>query len=239
MIPVENPKWRIKNLFSVVGMLLIVPALLLFAFDRGALNRRVHQELYDALGSAQAAGVDQEALSDIGDMLVDYLNGSRGDLQMTASVNGTVQSVFNDREIQHMADVKALFDLSRGLTVLFMAFGLVFLALGLSGTGWTKRLKRAALTGQVFWLSILLFIGVWAALDFDGMFRLFHRALFRNDLWLLNPKTDLMIRMLPEAFFAAVAVRAAANMLIVQAAFAAMWGLTVTLTNRSRRREKP
>jgi integral membrane protein (TIGR01906 family) len=239
MIPVEKAKRRMKNVLSMIGMLLLVPALLLFAFDRGALDRRTHQELYDALGSAQAAGVDKQTLSDIGDMLIDYLNGSRDDLQMTASVNGNLQLVFNEREISHMADVKALFDLERRLTAFLMALGLALLAAGLYGTGWARRLKRAALTGQLFWLSVLLFVGVWAAIDFDGLFRLFHRLLFNNDLWLLNPKTDLMIRMLPEAFFAAVAVRAAANMLIVQAVFAALWGLTITFTNRSRRKEKP
>ena len=111
MILVEKTKQRIKNVLSAVGMLMIVPALLLFAFDYGALDRQVHQKLYDALDSAQAAGVDKQTLSDIGDMLVDYLNGSRDDLQMTASVNGNLQLVFNERETLHMADVKALFDL--------------------------------------------------------------------------------------------------------------------------------
>lgn len=239
MILVEKATWRMRNVLSAVGMLLIVPALLLFAFDRGALDRRVHQGLYDALGSAKAAGVDENTLSDIGDMLVDYLNGSRDNLQMTASVNGTVHSVFNEREISHMVDVRALFDLSRRLTAVFLALGLLLLAAGLPGAGWVGRLKRAALTGQIFWLSLLLCISVWAAVDFDGLFRLFHRALFTNDLWLLDPKTDLMIRMLPETFFEAVAVRAAASMLIVQAVFAALWGLTITLSNRSRRKEKP
>ena len=95
------------------------------------------------------------------------------------------------------------------------------------------------MTGQLFWLALLSSACVWAAIDFDGLFRLFHSLLFNNDLWLLNPKTDLMIRMLPEAFFVALAVRAAADMLIVQAIFAALWGLTVTLANRSRRKEKP
>jgi len=234
-----NGKNALKSLCCALGMLLLVPALLLFAFDRGALDRPYHQELYDALGSAQAAGVDKAALSQIGDMLVDYLNGARGDLDMTATVNGSVQAVFNEREIAHMADVKALFDLERSVTRVFAGLSLVLLTAGLIGSGWARRLKRAGAIGQVFWLALLLFVAVWAAADFDGLFRRFHGLLFTNDLWLLNPKTDLMIRMLPEQFFASVAVRAAVWMLAGQAALAALWALPVVLTRRAGRKENP
>lgn len=229
----------LKSLCCALGMLLLVPALLLFAFDRGALDRAYHQELYDALGSAQAAGVDKAALSQIGDMLVDYLNGTRDDLDMTAAVNGSVQSVFNERETAHMADVKALFDLERRITQVFAGLGLVLLAAGLYGRGWSRRLKRAGAIGQIFWLALLLFVAVWAAVDFDGLFRRFHGLLFTNDLWLLDPQTDLMIRMLPEQFFASVAVRAAAWMLAGQAALAALWALPVLITRRAGRKENP
>lgn len=36
-----------------------------------------------------------------------------------------------------------------------------------------------------------------------------HEILFTNELWIMNPKTDLMIRMLPEAFFLKLGVEAA------------------------------
>ena len=73
----------------------------------------------------------------------------------------------------------------------------------------------------------------------DGLFRRFHGLLFTNDLWLLNPKTDLMIRMLPEQFFQAVAVHAAGWMLAGQALLTALWALPIVLTRGSARKEKP
>ena len=42
---------------------------------------------------------------------------------------------------------------------------------------------------------------LWAVADFDGLFLTFHRLAFRNDLWLLNPRTDLLIRLMPEDLF--------------------------------------
>lgn len=224
-----------KGLLCVLGMLFLVPALMLWAFDRGALDRPFHQTLYGALGSAKAAGVDDRTLSDIGDMLTDYLRGARDDLDMTAVVNGAAQPVFNEREIAHMRDVKALFVLERRVLAVLAAFGVALLAAGLTGKGWAARLKRAGLTGQIFWLALLLFLAVWAVIDFNGLFLRFHAILFDNDLWLLNPKTDLMIRMLPEKFFALTAVHAAERMLIVQAVLAALWGLSAALAGRMSR----
>ena len=228
-------KKALKGISAALGMLLLVPALLLFSFDRAALDRGYHQRLYDGLGSARLGGVDEGTLSEIGNMLVDYLTGARDNLEMTASVKGVEQPVINEREIAHMVDVKGLFDLERRITSVFAGLGLVLLLAGLIGRGWARRLTRAGIVGQVFWLMLIAFVAVWAWVDFDGLFRRFHGLLFTNDLWLLNPETDLMIRMLPEAFFATLAAYAAAWMLAGQALLAALWIAPVSISRKSRK----
>ena len=35
----------------------------------------------------------------------------------------------------------------------------------------------------------------------DSFFIGFHRLFFRNDLWLLNPQTDMLIALMPTTFF--------------------------------------
>jgi integral membrane protein (TIGR01906 family) len=55
--------------------------------------------------------------------------------------------------------------------------------------------------------GIGLFIGSMVALaalistDFTKYFTTFHHIFFDNDDWLLNPKTDLLINIVPEGFF--------------------------------------
>jgi len=227
---------RAQAALCVLGMALVVPALLLAGFEWGALDRARHQALYDALGSAKAAGVDGATLSEIGDMLVDYLTEDRADLSMEVVVNGAKQPVFNQREVDHMADVLDLFRLERRLMWGLLLPGLMLTAVGLAGPGGTRRLALAGAVGQGFWLVLAACAAVWTVLDFDAAFLSFHRLLFRNDLWQMNPATDLMIRMLPEKFFAAMAVWAAGRMLIVQAALAALWVLPAALCRLSRRR---
>lgn len=43
--------------------------------------------------------------------------------------------------------------------------------------------------------------------DFNRYFTYFHLIFFNNDLWLLNPNTDLLIQMLPEEFFISIFIR--------------------------------
>ena len=68
-------------------------------------------------------------------------------------------------------------------------------------------------------LIVWMLIGIGAAVDgiaalfalvaltFSSSFIRFHEIFFRTDTWLLNPATDNLIRMFPEAFFFDIFVR--------------------------------
>ena len=46
-----------------------------------------------------------------------------------------------------------------------------------------------------------------SASDFSKYFIVFHHIFFDNDLWILNPATDLLINIVPEPFFMDTALR--------------------------------
>ena len=50
-------------------------------------------------------------------------------------------------------------------------------------------------------------LGFLISRDFTAVFTKFHELLFNNDLWLLDPETDYMIRILPEGFFLDMTLR--------------------------------
>ena len=62
---------------------------------------------------------------------------------------------------------------------------------------------------------------IWALADFNGLFVTFHKVAFRNDGWLLNPKTDLLIRLMPTAFFVRLGIRGLLRFAAVPAVMAA------------------
>ena len=54
-------------------------------------------------------------------------------------------------------------------------------------------------------LAVVTLIIIAACIDFGSLFILFHKVAFTNDLWLLDPRTDLLIRLMPIEFFVSYA----------------------------------
>ena len=83
----------------------------------------------------------------------------------------------------------------------------------------------------------LAIFALWAAVDFSSAFNFFHRILFTNDLWLLNPETDLLIRICPSSMFESMGLRIALRAGVI------LLGVPVLLTglkwisNRVRKRK--
>ena len=90
-----------------------------------------------------------------------------------------------------------------------------------------RRIRRCAWLSPLLLLIPLGLFALFAALHFDRAFTLFHRVLFRNDLWQLDPKTDLLIRICPESMFVHMGARIGAYSL---AAILAVSALATALT---------
>lgn len=147
-----------------------------------------------------ASGLTDDALKALDGRLADYLRGDAGALD---------GAPFNDRELTHMADCYDLFALLRTVRARLIPWVLV-LALG---GAWLlsdrKAIRRCAwLSPPVILIPLGLF-AVYAAVNFDQAFTFFHKMLFRNDLWLLDPATDLLIRICPESMFMSMGMRIA------------------------------
>lgn len=141
--------------------------------------------------------------------IADYLVSGDGELAM----------LFNEREVSHMRDVYALFEGMRLIRAVAFPLGAALLfAAAFRNRGWARTLLVGGALGAALFFAPLVAAGIWAAIDFHGAFRAMHRLLFRNMLWLLDPSTDYLIRLLPQEFFerisAILAVRCALASLV-------------------------
>ena len=111
---------------------------------------------------------------------------------------------FHDYEVVHLYDVRALMDgISRVAQACLMG-ELLFIAL----TIYLMKRKRVPLwPGCVAYIALVALLALYAVLDFNRAFTLVHQLLFTNDLWLLNPQTDLLIALMPEGMFMYLARR--------------------------------
>lgn len=134
--------------------------------------------------------------------MMDYLKGDRENLEVITTVEGKEQDFFNEQDKLHMADVQGLFigglNLRTGsLIVLLVCLVLLILTKG----NWKYIIPRAfqialGISGAAAAILAFLF-----SRDFTAAFTKFHEIFFTNDLWIFDPATDYMIRMLPEGLF--------------------------------------
>ncbi len=166
-----------------------------------AASSSVMQSMLTSHSSYAETGLPDAEYAGMASMMAKYLAGGNTTFQYTfTNEEGTEVNCFNTREQTHMADCLQLFHLCRGIMLLSAAVTcLCILALAL-GKHWGRG-TVGFMTGNGLVLLLCLTLVVWGLADFNGLFVRFHQAFFSNDLWLLNPQTDLLIRLMPTQFF--------------------------------------
>ena len=163
-------------------------------------------------GILPTAGISDEDLRMLDAALADYLSGDEDALWLPTAdshvrftppveVFGTVQSAFNEREMTHMRDCYDLFALLRKVRSRLIPWAVLLIVGGAYALRDRRRIRFAAWVSPVILLAPLGLFALFALIDFDAAFNGFHRLLFRNDLWLLDPRTDLLIRICPQTMF--------------------------------------
>lgn len=199
--------------FAVVAAILLLIGITVFWIDSFCFSSSFYQKEYEKLGTADSIGMTEQSLTTVTQALLDYLKDRRDDLSVTTEIQGELREVFNAREKQHMVDVKQLY-----LTVRTVGYGCLALGAGcLLFLFWKvgknrlgqRKILLSYLKGNGIFFAALAAIGLFAAIDFDTFWTLFHKVLFTNDLWLLNPNTDILIMMVPEEFFFDLVMRIA------------------------------
>ena len=200
-----------------IAMILI---LLVTAFDLAVYGDygffQKEYEKYEVLDDLQ---MEMDDVMDVTAHMMDYLRDRNDDMQITTTVNGKTQEFFNGQDIFHMDEVKVLFMgmfRIRTVSLILLVISLAIL-FGTKATPTTMFRCFQASLGIFFGLAAVL--GGIVAVNFSKMFVIFHQIFFDNDLWLFDPRTDLMIRMLPEGLFMDFTVRILVCFVILLAAF--------------------
>ncbi len=167
-----------------------------------------YEKEYSRYHVADDVNMEMDDLLHVTDEMMAYLRGNRDDLNIETVVGGEHREFFNDREKAHMADVRGLF--LGGLTLRRICLILSALSVALLAffkVPLKKQLPKMLCAGAV---TFLVLAGVLAGIistDFTKYFIIFHKIFFTNDLWLLDPRTDLLINIVPEPFFMDTAAR--------------------------------
>lgn len=157
---------------------------------------------YENHNIEEETGMSVEGLMEVTDKMMDYLIDKRDSLDMQETIDGQIEEVFGDREKAHMDDVKVLFlqgKQFRDLSALTLLIAIMYFV-----TARKKWLRDWLAQLKLFFITSFVIVGIVGGLfasDFNKYFTIFHEVFFDNDLWLLDPRTDILINMVPEIFF--------------------------------------
>ncbi|KAB3533180.1 TIGR01906 family membrane protein [Alkaliphilus serpentinus] len=196
-----------KFLYLIIGILLSI-ILLLTSVEVIAFNMNHYRSSYEKYNISSETGMDLENYQFVVKDLLSYLRNEKAVLNTRAIVRGEEIEIFGEREKLHMIDVKELFIKGRDIrNIGLIVLVLMVITLLKKDRRWKRNFSRTMFyTAIVNILLLALFSGL-IYFDFNKYFTYFHLIFFDNDLWILDPQTDILIQMVPEAFFYNTAIK--------------------------------
>ena len=196
---------RYIGMVATAGFVLALPILLFttnirfLASDTGYLEGGLRR--HDA---AENTGIALNELDYAVGAIVRYFEDDEQTLRVLVFTGGRETALFSEDETLHMEDVKGLMrtifranEVSLGFVLAYVA-GLVLWSGERSGRDLAKETLVAVGVGA----AVGVLVGILALVGFESAWERMHEIVFTNDLWLLDPRTDRLIQMFPETFWA-------------------------------------
>lgn len=171
----------LQKSLQVISVVLLPLILLLLSLDLVAFNDNYYPKAFTKYNIYENIDTPRESVDHQAQNILNYIQ----------SEEGLEGNLLDDKEKRHLADVKNL--VTRGQQILIIAL-LIWIACFIVA----EHKKKILFYGSL--LTIILII-LLSLINFQALFLQFHLLAFDNDLWLLNPATDNLIKMYPQELF--------------------------------------
>ena len=133
----------------------------------------------------------------------EYFTNDEQYLNLEVYQNGVLRSIYSEKEISHMKDVKFLIKGVYTLAIISLTMIVMTIVWGtaLKTNGFLSILVKLLASSAKYILITALILSVLSLLAFQQLFLIFHQISFANDLWILDPSKDYLIIMFPQNFF--------------------------------------
>lgn len=183
-----------NKLFLIILGIALPITIFLATVEMVSFDEKYFEKTYIENDVVSDTKLGKDELMKVTNELLAYLKGKNN--------KSYLQKYFNENEILHLEDVRYLFKvgfLIKNVSLFLMLSSIIYLIYRdpIKISKIVKSVNKSALISFIV-LGICLTLSL---IDFNKNFTYFHLILFDNDLWLLDPNTDLMIQMMPETFF--------------------------------------
>ena len=189
----------------IIGSMISICIFFLFeyaCFSLFIVNKGMFHSVVEEKNLEAALGIPSEQLKQVSDSMIDYVGLWKQDdsLQVIVTKDGTDKGFYTEKEIKHIEDVRVLMCNVKILVFIIIAIVALLLPIFL------KKKKILELC-YGYWLSlamlivIVLIIAIIAVVDINVFITLFHKLLFDNDDWLMNPAREKIIYFFPNSLY--------------------------------------
>lgn len=194
---------KVAGLLCKISSVVLIICLLFTCIEFKVFDLDFFQTEYIKSDTARNIGMNNTDLMSVTKYLLEYIKGKKDNLRIKSTIQEQERDVFNKKEREHMVDVQNLYINGRTLRNIAVlgSIVLILLAVILARRKFPVIMAKSYIAAQIFCAVILLALGAWILFDFDSFWTSFHMLFFTNDLWLLNPATDIMINMFSSVFF--------------------------------------
>ncbi|MDZ7726795.1 MAG: DUF1461 domain-containing protein [Dehalococcoidia bacterium] len=178
---------RLASILFVIGLpLLLVTTNVRVAAGEVALYERGFRE-YDA---AEVTGVPLPELDRAAREIVHYFENDASTLRIVVDRGGEEVSLFNERETEHMRDVKDLMQGVFRVHEIALAFVLSYVVARFlwAGESSLRTLAKESMLGIGLGVIVVGAIGAFALAGFDEAWTRFHEIAFTDDLLAAGPE---------------------------------------------------
>lgn len=193
------------NVTRVMSVLLFV-ILVLASVTTSVFEVNFYTKTQEKYNVAESMNVTDEELLGITQVALLYTKGYTNDLTYLVERDGEKIDVYSEQDKVHMVDVQSLYK-SAYSTLLFSFIMFVILIVVLIVK--RKQVNVFMLTYTFNKMSLyisgfVIFIGAFAAINFNVFWTYFHKVFFTNDLWLMDASKDALVNIFPEGLFSAL-----------------------------------
>ncbi len=191
--------WVPAFLFALSVPLFLVTASVAWAFNDPGVYSRGFEKYRISL----TTGITEEDLRRVGGEIRHYFNSTDEPLLVKTQVYGEERELFNQREVQHMRDVKRLVWWVYAAAAASGIYLLAATSWGIvaNGRGFLGVLAQRVIRGVALMGILVVVVGIFALAGFDTLFLKFHQLAFTNDLWQLDPRRDYLVIIFPQGFW--------------------------------------
>lgn len=185
--------------FALSIPILLITSNVRLAFDSLTLYRYGFEQ-YSVM---YTTGLDMDQLLYVAEDIRNYFNSSDPLLDTEVVIGGDKVSLFNEREISHMSDVKRMVKNIHIIQICVGTFiaSYVVLILIRFGRRSVNDLLSQVLRASLLTAMAIVVLGGLFFIGFDQMFHLFHTLSFEQGTWTFDPRYNYLTRLFTVGFF--------------------------------------